>query len=225
MAPAAAPAPAEAPPAGSPIQPIAPPLPDWAAPAAGQASAVPPFPTLTPASPVLLMALPEPPPPQPEPLPPAGALPPETTAPPLAAAEATPAPVPGGRLASEDELLASLRAAAAPPAAHPLEPGPPRTSARQGPYRHALTQALLWALDVDQPGRYTLAQAWTLARRGTRMWFDEHLRRVGDGVRHPVGRALGRVGEDWRRSGAAAERIRRQAALDAASRRQGDRSG
>ncbi|HEV3231647.1 MAG TPA: hypothetical protein VG245_05275 [Candidatus Dormibacteraeota bacterium] len=124
-----------------------------------------------------------------------------------------PAPALRGLMSVDDELLASLRPLD-PPAPDPRAAGLPGTSRKQGLVKHQATQGLLWVLDVDQPDCYTLDQAWSMASRGTTLWVQDHLRHLGA----RFGRKLDGVSQDWRESGAAADRATRRRTASRASR-------
>ena len=128
------------------------------------------------------------------------------TAPPVAAAAVAPppasAPPPTPQVMSaERELLASLAPAMSAAGPSPMRTGEPGTSQKQGPFKHLLTQALLWIVNVDEPDRYVLAQAWLMAREataaGTReLWLD-----FTSLFQRQVGMRVRGIKTDWDKSG------------------------
>lgn len=183
--------PVMAPPAYAPI----------ASPAAAASPAPPPIPTpaLRPpanrAHAIAPVAV-SPAPPAPVPAPPAAAIPAPPAAPvAISAAESIgigvePAPTrEAGREMGFGETI-ELDAAM---------PGEVGASEKQGPLRHLLTQALLWTVQIEEPGRYTLHQSWILVLRALRSSFSFFL----DPFEREVGQRWARTKEDWRKSGEA----------------------
>jgi hypothetical protein len=83
------------------------------------------------------------------------------------------------------------------PRLDPLLPGELTASQNQGSFKHAMTQALLWLMTIDEPQRYTLPQARAITIRAMRSWL------IGlfDPIRGQVGRRVQRAREDWEKSG------------------------
>jgi hypothetical protein len=89
-----------------------------------------------------------------------------------------------------------------------LLPGSPDTSKKQGAVKHVLTQVVLWTLSMDEPGRYTLAQAQLMTRRALAdvpmdLW-QSFIGVVGS----RASRQWGQVKRDWERSGEVAKKRR-----------------
>lgn len=79
-------------------------------------------------------------------------------------------------------------------AASPRELG---ASEKQSPLKHLLTQAVLWTVQIEEPGRYTLGQAWILLLRSLRSAFAVFI----DPIEREVGQRWGQARDDWRKSG------------------------
>ena len=79
-------------------------------------------------------------------------------------------------------------------AASPRELG---ASEKQGALKHLLTQAVLWTVQIEEPGRYTLGQAWVLLLRSLRSAFAVFI----DPIEREIGQRWGQAREDWRTSG------------------------
>jgi hypothetical protein len=76
-------------------------------------------------------------------------------------------------------------------------PGEAGASEKQGQLRHLVTQALLWTVQIEEPGRYTLRQSWILVLRALRSAFSVFI----DPIDREVGRRWSRAKDDWRKSG------------------------
>ncbi|MEA2645467.1 MAG: hypothetical protein QOE92_550, partial [Chloroflexota bacterium] len=95
---------------------------------------------------------------------------------------------------------AAVMASVTPPPETPLDPllpGDLESSARQGSYRHMLTQALLWLVAIDEPTRYTLPQARAITFRAIGQWFAG----MFDPVTRQFSRRWERARDDWEKSG------------------------
>jgi hypothetical protein len=125
---------------------------------------------------------------------------------PVSPAPPTPVPAPGR--APEPSIRATLSGAATGSVAREMGfgegieldaamPGEAGASAQQGPVKHLVTQALLWTVQIEEPGRYTLQQAWTLVLRALRSAFSVFI----DPVEREVIQRWSRAKEDWRKSG------------------------
>jgi hypothetical protein len=75
-------------------------------------------------------------------------------------------------------------------------PGAAGASEAQGPLKHLVTQALLWTVQVEEPGRYTLQQAWILTLRALRSAFSVLI----DPFEREIIQRWSRAKEDWRKS-------------------------
>jgi hypothetical protein len=166
-----------------------------------------PLPTPTQARPTAPAPISAPPPP-PAPLPPA-ATPVAAEAPepvavrPVPVSPPAPAsvPTPGAGLEMGFGEAIELDAAL---------PGEAGASEQQGQLRHLLTQALLWTVQIEEPGRYTLRQAWILVLRALRSAFALFI----DPVERELVQRWARAKEDWRKSGesVATQKPRRKSA-------------
>jgi lipoprotein-anchoring transpeptidase ErfK/SrfK len=78
-----------------------------------------------------------------------------------------------------------------------LAPSGPTTSADQGHKKHLVTQAILWLVQVDEPERYTLAQAQTLLRRA--LYYS--LRGLLHPFRDRAAAQWQQAKQDWEKSG------------------------